>query len=70
MLDKDTAAREARLRRKAQRHSLVLTRSRSRSTDDPSYDRWMLVRLSRRGKAHAVTAWLDLDGIEQQLERS
>ena len=62
-------ARENRARTKAQRLGLILRRSHSRSEDSPDYGLYRLLSVSARGRENPQTGWLDLDGIERELDR-
>jgi hypothetical protein len=66
-LTPEDKAREAALRRRAERHGLVLRRNRARAADAPGYGLWQLGTISTRGRFHPDTGWLDLDGIEEAL---
>lgn len=65
----DDKAREARARRRAQRHGLVLIRNKARSADAPNRGLYQLQRVTERsGVTRRVTGWLDLPGVEAHLD--
>jgi hypothetical protein len=65
MIDK---AHENRVRRKADRQGLTLTKSRVRDPDAPHFGVWTLTRITTHGNVREV-AHGTLDAIEQHLTR-
>ncbi len=62
-------AREARTRRRAQRHGMALVRNKARSADAPAFGKYQLTRTTERtGIVRPVTGWVDLPGIDRELD--